>query len=224
MKLLPDNLAPMMPILVSGIILGALGVWQLSAHDRIRLAVQPETKETLAVEVARLSTTNGDLRQRLADLAQREYSVASALTDRQAAERSLQEQRQQADLLNGTTPAIGPGIRLVVKHQLTITQQVDLLNALHNIGAAAVAINGQRAAWSYSPWRSTLSAPVVYEVLGSPAALESALTRRGGVIDQIEQSGGLLDIQISQVSNLTLPAAPAEEVKFARPVERTASF
>ncbi len=207
------------PVFVASIMLGALALWQFSVRGRIVQATQPESQEVLAIEVGRLIATNADLREQLSDLTQREYALASALTDRQAAEQSLTEQKQKSDILNGASQVSGPGITITVGQTLTISQQIDLLNALNNIGAEAVAVNGQRVTWSYSPWNTEPAAPFSIEVIGSPAALESALQRRGGVIDQLEQSTGLLDLKVEQTASLTLPAGSAQSIIYGRAVE-----
>jgi len=206
-------------VFLSAVLLGLFAYWQFNLRDRITRATQPESQEVLAVEVSRLITTGDGLRSQLSDLTQREYALASALTDRQAAERSLSEQRHQADILNGTMAVTGPGVRMFVGQTMTISQMIDILNALNNIGAEAVAVNGQRVTWTYSPWNTEPKAPYAIEVIGSPAALESALQRRGGVIEQLESTTGLLDIQVEQAQSLTLPAGQAQSLIYARAVE-----
>jgi uncharacterized protein YlxW (UPF0749 family) len=207
------------PVAVAAVMLGLLGYWQFNLRDRIGAATTPESQEVLAIEVSRLITTSDGLRAQLSDLTQREYALASALTDRQSAEKSLKEQQHQADILNGATVVTGPGIRIFVGQTMTISQQIDILNALNNIGAEAVAVNGHRVTWQYSPWDTEPKAPFAIEVIGSPAALESALKRRGGVIDQLESTTGLLDIQIEQADSLTLPAGQAQSIVYGQAVE-----
>lgn len=216
---IPHDFHRLGPVAVASVLLGLLGYWQFNLHDRIGQATQPESQEVLAIEVSRLITTNDGLRSQLADLTQREYALASALTDRQSAEKSLKEQQHQADILNGTTVVTGPGIRIFVGQTMTISQLIDILNALNNIGAEAVAVNGQRVTWQYSPWNVEPKSPFTIEVIGSPAALESALKRRGGVIDQLESTTGLLDIKVDQAESLTLPAGQVQSIVYGQAVE-----
>lgn len=208
------------PVAIAALIMGTLGYWQFDLNRRIGQVTAPESQEILAIEVGRLITANDDLRQQLSSLTQREFTLASALTNRQAAEKSLTEQRRQADILNGSTLVTGQGIRITVGQSLTISQQVDLLNALNNIGAEAVAVDGQRVTWNFSPWVSNQHADhFSIEAIGSPAALESALTRRGGVIDQLEATTGMLDIKVQPVQALSLPKGKTAPIIYAQPVE-----
>lgn len=207
------------PVVLASFLLGLLGFWQFNLRQSISQATAAESQEVLAIEVSRLTSANDDLRQQLSELTQREYALASAVSDRQAAEQSLSDQRHQAEILNGTTAVTGPGIRIFVGQTLTISQQIDILNALNNIGAEALAVNGRRVTWQYSPWQTETPAPFAVEAIGSPTALASALNRRGGVIDQLEQTTGLLDITVEQAESLTLPAGSAPDLVYARPVE-----
>ena len=207
------------PVALASIMMGLFGYWQFDQRAQIQSATTSETQEVLAIEVSRLITTNDGLRTQLSDLTQREYALASALTDRQSAEKSLSERQQQADILNGTTAVSGPGIKIYIGQTLTISQQIDILNALNNIGAEAVAVAGRRVTWDYSPWNTQPAAPFTIEAIGSPAALASALTRRGGVIDQLESTTGLLDIRVEQADAVTLPAGQAQAVIYGQAVE-----
>lgn len=208
------------PVAIASLLLGLFGYWQFDQRAQIQSATTSESQEVLAIEVSRLITTNDGLRTQLADLTQREYALASALTDRQSAEKSLSERQQQAQILNGTTGVTGPGVKIYVGQTLTISQQTDILNALNNIGAEAIAVAGRRVTWTYSPWNVQPAAPFTIEAIGSPAALASALTRRGGVIDQLESTTGLLDVRVEQSDALTLASGQSQDIVFGRAVEQ----
>lgn len=214
-----DPFKPFVPILVAAVVMGMLAVWQIKVQDRLAIAKQPESQEIVALEVARLTNANAELRQRLASLSQQEFTLASSLSDRQTAEKSLGQQRSQADILNGSTAVTGPGIRLTINFPLSLNQQVDLIDAIENIGADAMTVNGNRVTWQFSPWRVELTPPFVFEVIGSPAGLSSSLTRKGGIIDQIKETSGSVSYKIDQVDVLTLPAGTVQPAVYAQAVE-----
>jgi len=201
--------------------LGILIVWQINSRSAILNAQQPESQEVIAIEVARLTNANADLRRELADLSQQELSLARAITDKSQAEESLQVKQEQADILSGAVAVSGPGIRLVIQDELNVPQLVDVINALNNIGAEAIAVNGKRINMRFSFWNSDISEPYTIEALGSPAALSSALNRRGGILDQIENNAGALDLNLIEHDKLILPAVNVPRFVYAKTIERT---
>ncbi|MDO8471946.1 MAG: DUF881 domain-containing protein [bacterium] len=203
------------------LILGIVFVWQINSRGVILNAQNPESQEVIAIEVARLTNANADLRRELADLSQQEFSLARAITDKSQAEESLQTKQEQADVLSGAVSVSGPGIRLVIQDDLNVPQLVDIVNALNNIGAEAIAINGKRSNNRFSFWRTDIKPPYSIEAIGSPAALSSALNRKGGILDQIEVNAGALDLTLTEHDKIVLPAVNVPGFVYARTVERT---
>ncbi len=203
------------------VFLGVLMVWQFNSRYQILNAQQPETQEVIAVEVARLTNANADLRKELADVSKQELDLARALTDKNAAEESLQAKQEQSDIISGVVAVSGSGIKLTINDELNVPQLVDVANALNNIGAEAVAVNGKRINNRFSFWRADLKEPYTFEAIGSPAALSSALSRRGGILDQIEANAGALDVTVTEHDTLVLPASNVVDFVYAKTVERT---
>lgn len=201
------------------VLLGILIVWQSNSRQAFLNAQDPEQQGVVAIEVARLTDANSQLRKQLSDLTQQEYKLASAIVDRKSAEESVTKQNEQAEIVAGTSAVSGPGIIININDQLSIPQQIDILNALKNIGAEAISVNNRRVSARFSPWRAQLEAPYEIKAIGSPAALASSLDRRGGVIDQIELTTGALDLNIEQSEKLYLPSATLPTPKYATTVK-----
>lgn len=206
-------------IFIGCFVLGVLVQWQADNRQNIAAAQTPEAQEVVAVEVARLTNANTDLRKQLADITQREYELQQAIVDKQSASSTIGKERDAADIITGTVAVNGPGIVLVINDGLTNAQVTDVLNALKNIGAEALAINGHRVTPWFSEWRTNLSAPYTVVALGSPPVLSTSLTRRGGIIDQIELAAGALDLDVQEHDDLTLPAAALPELSHTKTIE-----
>lgn len=206
-------------IFIATLMLGILVRWQSDNRQHIAQAQNPETQEVVAVEVARLTNANTDLRKQLSDITQREYELQQAIVDKQSASETYQKEQDKADLVTGSVPVTGPGIRLVINDSLTNAQITDVLNALKNIGAEALAINDHRITPWFSEWRTNLTAPYTVVALGSPPVLATSLTRRGGIIDQIELAAGALELTVDQFDKLTLPSTPLPDFQYLTTVE-----
>ncbi len=201
------------------LLLGVLVQWQADNRQNIVAAQTPEAQEVVAVEVARLTNANTDLRKQLADITQREYELQQAIVDKQSANSTYVKERDAADVITGTVAVSGPGITLVINDSLTNAQITDVLNALKNIGAEALAVNGHRVTPWFSEWRTNLAAPYTIDALGSPPVLATSLTRRGGIIDQIELAAGALDLDVQQHDSLVLPATPLPDLAHVKSIE-----
>lgn len=206
-------------IFIATLMLGILVRWQSDNRQHIAQAQNPETQEVVAVEVARLTNANTDLRKQLSDITQREYELQQAIVDKQSASETYQKEQDKADLVTGNVPVTGPGIRLVINDSLTNAQITDVLNALKNIGAEALAINDHRITPWFSEWRTNLTAPYTVVALGSPPVLATSLTRRGGIIDQIELAAGALELTVDQFDKITLPSTPLPDFQYLTTVE-----
>ena len=145
--------------------------------------------------------------------------MAQVLNNKAKAEESIQSKQEKAEILAGNKPVVGPGIELVIYNEVSIPQLIDLLNALMNIGAEAISLNNVRVTNQYSVWGAELKPPYTFQAIGGPAALSTSLTRRGGVVDQIEASSGALEFKLEEKNQLSLPAGDVRDFKHAKTVE-----
>lgn len=127
---------------------------------------------------------------------------------------------ERAELIAGMTDLEGPGVTVTLSDaprtvvvdpeidvNLYIIHDDDLLkvvNELRDAGAEAISINGERliatseircAGSIVSVNNNRYAAPYVVRAIGDAQALYSALTMRGGVVDQLTYWNILVDVQ-----------------------------
>lgn len=210
-------------IFIVTLILGILVFWQMNSRELILQAQSPEDQGVVALEVSQLTSANAALRQELADLSKQEYDLAATLVDKKTAEEGLKTQQDKADILTGVSAVTGPGVTLTIKDELTIPQLTDVLNSIKNIGAEALAVNGVRVTPRYSIWRASLKPPYIFMAIGSPAVLSSSITRRGGIIDQMEFSSSNLNYSLTESDSLSLLGTTLPSRQYAEPVKKSAN-
>ena len=105
----------------------------------------------------------------------------------------------------------------------------DLLNEIRNIGAEAVALGGQRVTISTGLTADEqgilvggqrIEPPYVFQAIGDPTTMVTALNRRGGVLEMLRVAYPGLTLQVSSEQLLVLPAVrDAGHFVLAQPVE-----
>ena len=95
------------------------------------------------------------------------------------------------------------------------TQIVDLVNALRNIGTYLISINNQRITANFFIPNNYFSSPYEIKALGNKTVLESALTRKGGIIEQIA-GDDKSKFEITTTDNLIIPQGELIEFRFAK--------
>ncbi|RBY75429.1 hypothetical protein DQ239_17335 [Blastococcus sp. TF02-09] len=163
----------------------------------------------------RTGATEEDLVRILDELDAREEALRSQLNEREQAVEELSGGRTQSGsalaeaqrraeaigVLNGTLPARGPGLRVVIEDRegaVTTAVLLDAIQELRGAGAEAIEVDGVRVvASSYvggSPGELTvdgtaLEAPYEIVAIGPPTDLEVALNVSGGVVDDVARTG-----------------------------------
>ncbi len=164
----------------------------------------------------RTGATEEDLVQILDELNAREEQLRSQLTEREQAVEELSGGRTQSGsalaeaqrraeaigILNGTLPARGPGLRLIIQDRegaVTVAVLLDAIQELRGAGAEAIEIDGVRVVVSSyvggTPGElvvdgQDLDAPYEIVAVGPPTDLEVALNVSGGVVDDVARAGG----------------------------------
>lgn len=153
--------------------------------------------------------------------------------DRDAAAQEEAERRlQQAQIIAGTVPAIGPGVRIQIddpESKMSAELLLDAVEELRDAGAEVIELNDS-VRLVMDSWFSTnergrivadgveLGAPYVIEAIGDPATLEAGARFRGGLVSEVEgdRVGGRVTItQLPEISiDTTVTTRPNE---FARP-------
>lgn len=153
-----------------------------------------------------------------------------------AAEAAAQAQRRldQLEILAGTVPAEGPGIRLTVTdpgRAVRGTALLDAVQELRDAGAEVIQVGPARIVMSsyftdssgtVSIDGKTLERPFVVQAIGDSQTLVSALNIPGGVIDSIRRVGAnaqvetLPTVRIDALHTLVTPT-------YAQPVPQPAA-
>jgi uncharacterized protein YlxW (UPF0749 family) len=191
-----------------------------------------------------LSNRNDRLRSEIGSLSTAQERLNSGTDSTQAALEEARRRAQVLGVLAGTVPASGPGISLVLTDAdgaLSADVLLDALQELRDAGAEAVQLDGPvrpgggptaqtqsvRVVASTSLLDSDdgegvvvdgvlLRPPYRFAVVGVSATLASALVIPGGVVDTVEELGGMAVVeQLDQVEVSAL--RPLEEPQYARP-------
>lgn len=178
-----------------------------------------------------LTAEQGRLAQEANQLERTQQQLASGADARRVAEREKSRRVAELGILNGTLPAVGPGVRIVISdpgQALSPEIVLDAVEELRDAGAEAIEVNdSQRVVaqtWFGSRDGSLLvngspvRTPLVLDVIGDPHALEEGARFRGGLVSQVqaEAVGGQVHIQRLdevRIDALHTPSTP----QFARP-------
>lgn len=150
----------------------------------------------------------------------------------QAARAEADRRLEQAQILAGTVPAKGPGIRIVISdpaHAVTAELLLDALEELRDAGAEVISLNdtvrvvmdtslSTAADGSIEADGVKLTAPYTIEAIGDPSTLEAGARFRGGLVSEVEgdRVGG--SATITQLDDLTIKSiTKPREYVFARP-------
>lgn len=179
-----------------------------------------------------LDTATGETRRLEAEIAQLKETRDKLQSGVDSAKVAQQEAKNRLDnlaILNGTAPATGSGIRVVVydpEQKVTGSTLLDAIEEFRDAGAEVIEINDSVRVVA-STWFATkngelvvdgtsITRPIVIDVIGDGHALEEAARFRGGLVSQVSQMGGSVTItQQSSVSVTATKALPTN--KYARP-------
>ena len=210
----------------TGLLLGVLLVVQLQTQNDIRRTAAAAGPEPMVV-LSTLVEANARLRQERAGL---EFQLDEfQSTSGQEQLTSLVEELNRLRLANGLVEVKGPGVDLTIEASLSPLEMHDLVNELRNAGAEALALNTQRLVASSAIASKgdnllldgeVLAAPYVLQAIGHPQDMETALTRRGGLIPQLALAHEGLRVEMTQRVQMVLPVySTSRQFEYARPIE-----
>ena len=173
------------------------------------------TTQRAQAEITRLERTRDELR--------------SSTNARQAALEQARDEADTLDILAGTVPVTGPGIRMTIDEvdgPVSVDTFLDTVQELRNAGAESMQINGEvRVIASTSFEDGTggivvdgkqLSAPYVIDVIGEPSTLVGGLDFALGPLDQLEDDGA--EVKVDKLGSLDIESVvPAQRPEFAEP-------
>jgi uncharacterized protein YlxW (UPF0749 family) len=202
-------------LLLMVLALGFLFAVQVRSQATAARYLSGQDNVGLGLLITGLSQSNqhlGDARGQLETQVERLQAEATSGTNPAA---TLQQERVQLEILDGTIPVHGPGLVLAVSFALHDYEVQDLANALRQSGAEAIDLNGHRltarSVIAEKSGKATvdgqgLQSPYRVSAVGDPAKLAAgaesiaaSLRARGGV--SVDQSP---DIRIGS----TVPERP----------------
>ncbi len=202
------------------IVLGFLVVLQLRAQSA-DATLNAMSATELTQLVANLNAHNDVLRTEIATLQRSATDLGSGQSSGDA---SLQQLRTDLDRIRawaGLEPVSGQGIRVTVSGPITGDAVEDLLNELRNAGAEALAIDGVRIvaasivagdAGALSVENTAIGDPFEVSAVGNAEVLTGSLTRAGGIIAQIGATFPSVEIVVTPVDRLVVPATERDLV------------
>ncbi len=206
--------------------LGVGLVAQLRARrDQVSLASVPSTDQSEIL--GGLVVANAELRNEVQKL---EGEIQAY---QRAAERAVLPQMGEElgymRIVNGVVAVTGGGVEMRVGAGVTYVDLQDVLNEIRNVGAEAIALNGLRLTATsaivateqgMSVDDNSISPPYVFQAIGDPTTMTTALNRRGGVLDLLRGAYPDLEVTVTAVPLMVLP--PARDVRpfvLAQPVK-----
>ena len=199
-------------------------------------AAQPEfTNVRQADLIQLLDNVTGETRRLEEEVRELERARTELLSgaDRDRAAREEAARRlTQAQIIAGTVPVVGPGVRIQIddpEANMSAELLLDAVEELRDAGAEVIEINDS-VRLVMDSWFGTndrgrltidgveLAAPYVIEAIGDPATLEAGARFRGGLVSEVEgdRVGG--SVQIAQLPELDIDSIVAPEPnEYARP-------
>jgi uncharacterized protein YlxW (UPF0749 family) len=173
------------------------------------------TSQRAQAEITRLERTRDDLQ--------------SSTNAREAAIDQARKEADTLDIMAGTVPVTGPGVRITIEEvdgPVDIDSMVDTVQELRNAGAEAMQINGQVRVVAQTAFEDgtggivvdgkLLSAPYVIDVIGEPSTLVGGLNFAAGPVDELEDDGATVHVDELQSLDIESVAQPAK-AGFAEP-------
>jgi uncharacterized protein YlxW (UPF0749 family) len=174
------------------------------------------TTQRAEAEIARLEDIRDDLR--------------STTTARSAAIEEARREARALEVLAGTVPVGGPGIRVTIEEAdgtIRASAIVDMVQELRSAGAEAIEINDQvrlvAGSWAIQDGDGIevdgvpLSPPYVVEAIGTASTLDGAMSFPDGPT-QTFQRGNAATVEVDEVDQLEIASTVPDvaEPQFAR--------
>jgi uncharacterized protein YlxW (UPF0749 family) len=195
-------------------ILGVLVVIQLRSQAGPTGLAQLSSQD-LTVLVANLNARNDQLRRETSLL---QAELTTLRSNRSRGDVSVDEigaDLQRVRAYAGLDPVGGPGVTISIRGPIDGPGVEELINELRNAGAEAIAVKTVRVVTGVvvtgAPGQAQVdgvSLGVMFDLdaIGAPDKLTGSLTRSGGVIAQLAATLPDVDVTVTPVDRLELPA------------------
>jgi uncharacterized protein YlxW (UPF0749 family) len=167
-------------------------------------------EEDLVRILAELDAQEQRLREQIAEQRNALQQLTSSDTRSEAALEATRRRAEAIGILNGTIPARGPGLVMVIRDPRETVRVADVLDAIQELrgaGAETMQIDGVRVGVSTAVTGQPgdlmidgrpITAPYEFVVIGSPQSMETAMNIPGGVGPRITGRGGSVTIRQSE--------------------------
>ena len=208
------------------LLLGVLLAVQLRTERAVGRTPAAAGSAPMAV-LSTLVEANARLRQERTALTSQlaEYQRASG----QERLTALVEELNRLRIVNGLVEVTGPGVEVRVEGPLSPLEMQDLVNELRNVGAEAIALNGEPLIASSVIASSgdalvvngrLLTPPYTFQAIGAPQNMETALMRQGGLIVLLARVHEGQGSTVAQRARIVLPVYTRPLLfQYARPIE-----
>lgn len=195
-------------------VFGALLMVQFRTQGKIAKTLQTESSADQAQIVSNLYDANIALRKEVGTLEQQLRERRDSSDAFHADELAVDLQKLR--VINGTLPAVGPGVNLRIEADIRAEDLQDLINELRNAGAEALALNDERITYRSAVTSARgvlylsgrpLSQPYVFAAIGASDTLERALTRKGGLVSYLQNTYPEATISVQKRTKVALPRA-----------------
>jgi uncharacterized protein YlxW (UPF0749 family) len=197
--------------------LGIFLVSQFGSSREYNKIIQPENNSVLALEVARLTRSNAELRQETSRLTSDLDTYKNTSINNQTIYEKYLNDNLLYDNVNGDVEAKGQGVNVKVYGALSTPQIVDLVNAIKNIGSELISINGERVTLRTSLYNFSGMKFYDINVLGNSKLLNDAMNRKGGIIEQITTKD--IRITVEEKESISLPKGDSGQLFYAKVLE-----
>ncbi|GAA1479517.1 DUF881 domain-containing protein [Nocardioides aestuarii] len=230
-RLLSALRTPSRAQVVVGVLLAALGfaaVTQMRSYE-VNDSYEGYREQAL-IDV--LNGLAGSTQRAEAELQRLEETRSRLQSDTSAAQAAVEQARTEIDnleVLAGTVPVTGPGIRITITEEtgeVDIGSMLDTVQEMRAAFAEAMQVNGQVRVVASTSFEDgiggiyvdgqLLEPPYVIDVIGDPATLHGGMTFPDGPNDQLRADGATVvveELQSLDIESVVEPARP----QFAQP-------
>ena len=192
---------PIILIFLVAFVGGILVVWQIKTQTVVISTMTADTSAQTAVTVLELTRTREQLAKQQTDLSDKLTQLKASSEQARASHDQAISEHNTNQVLLGKTAVYGTGIQLTFDKPLIATNVLDLVNALRNLGAEAISVNGQRFTGVSWVADQNFNAPVTVMAIGDQQLLDGGVRQRGGILDSLR-----LTASVTRVDTLTMPA------------------
>ncbi len=200
---------------VVAVILGLLVVVQLRAQGS-DTGLDALSAPELTDLVANLNTRNDQLRTEVATTQAQLDTLTAAQARGDTSLGQLQSDLTRVEGWSGLLPVSGPGVMITVSGPLPGSAADDLLNELRNAGSEAIEVGGVRVVpgsvvagdtEKLSIEDTALGDPFEVDAVGNAETLTGSLARAGGIVAVLKATFPQVEIIVTPVDRLDLPAS-----------------